>query len=228
MRASSLIPTRSTKWTLPGFPDTFRRRCSAAGPGFRSPEPRGGSRSRVPRLLFRPVLSNFLKHIVQRPWRSHRVRRARKLFEAAIVRKDRGDYEGARRGLEHAIFLDPEHADAYRWLGVLLAREQDYAGAAANMERALALNPETRGGWMDLGAVYYFQGDLKRAGASYRAALIAAPESGSAHGNLGKVLKEDGRFDEALLYLRSPYVRDPLSEGVFRNMANTLFHMHLC
>jgi tetratricopeptide (TPR) repeat protein len=174
------------------------------------------------------VLSNFLKHIVQRPWRSHRVRRARKLFEAAMGRKDRGDYEGARRSLKHAIFLDPEHADAYRWLGVLLVREQDYAGAAAHMERALALHPEMADGWMDLGAVYYFQRDLNRAGASYRAAVSAAPESAPAHGNLGKVLKDAGRFDEALLHLRCAYEIDPWSEGVFRNLIITLVDLDSC
>lgn len=168
------------------------------------------------------MLSDLLGFLLRSPLRTLRVRRARALFEAGMAQRIRGDYNGARRSLERAIALDPENANAHRWLGRLLARDQSYTASAQHLERALTLKPDIPGAWMDLGSVYYLQRDLAKAAASFRAELDHAPDSLLAQFNLGLVLKETGRVEEALMHLRRAYELAPEGEGMLRNLVVTL------
>ncbi len=174
------------------------------------------------------MLSSLVKHLIRRPWQARRARQAVRSFDAGRARIESQDFSGARKDLEKAVALDPGHALAHRWLGVLLVREHDYSQAAEHLERALALNPGLPDGWMDLGTVYYLRRDLNRAAACYRAVVEAEPDAAPAHGNLGVVLKDAGRLDEALVHLRRAHGIDPSGEGVFRNLVSTLVEADQC
>ena len=56
----------------------------------------------------------------------------------------RGDLETAAAKLRHAVQLQPESADAQRYLGEVLEKKGDLAGASAAYRKALELNPSTR------------------------------------------------------------------------------------
>jgi tetratricopeptide (TPR) repeat protein len=174
------------------------------------------------------MLSDLVKYLIRLPGRARRARHALRAFDASRARFDSQDFSGARKELEKAIALDPEHALAHRWLGVLMVREQNFSGAAEHLERALALDPGLPDGWMDLGAVYYLQRDLNKAGACYRAVVEAQPDSAPARGNLGIVLKDAGRLDEALVHLRRAHELDPGGPGTLRNLVSTLVEADLC
>src|SRR5688572_27103066 len=143
------------------------------------------------------MLANILKYLVQRPRHAHRARRARELFDAGSVQRDRGDFDAARRSYEQAVELDPDHAGAHRWLALMLVREQAFAAAIMHLEQALARDPGIPDGWIDLGVLYYIQRDLLKAAVCLRTALESDPDAVVAHTNLGVVLREAGRPEEA-------------------------------
>lgn len=135
-----------------------------------------------------------------------------------MARRASGDESGSVQRLTSAIALDPNHARAHYWLGVILARRRSYDDSARHLERALVLDPYIEGGWLDLGNVHYWRGDFGKARASFRAALAAAPDSPAALSNLGLLLKEAGQFDEALVHLRRAFELDPDTESPLRNL----------
>jgi tetratricopeptide (TPR) repeat protein len=174
------------------------------------------------------MLSGLFKSLLRAPFQEGRARRAKELFETGLAQKDSGDTASARRSFEKSLALDPDHADAHYWLGVLLTREKSYSEAARHVESALALNPAIEGGWIDLGSIHYLQRNLARAGASFRAAIAAEPSSVLAHGNLGIVLKESGHRTEALEHLRRAYELAPEGAGTLRNLVVTLVEFDRC
>lgn len=169
------------------------------------------------------MLSDFYKSLAGWITRGRRARRAMALFGAGLARKDAQDFDGARRRFEEALSLDPGHAAAHHWLGIMLARDPSrYADAARQIEQALALDPAIPDGWIDLGTVHYVARDLSKAAACFRAALAAAPDSPMGHVNLGVVLKEAGRAEEALVHLRRAHELAPDQEGTLRNLVSSL------
>lgn len=174
------------------------------------------------------MLADLLGSLLRYPLRARRARLARKQYETAVAQKDAGEFDGARRNLERAVALDPDHAGAHYWLGIVLAREQAYADSAAHLERALALDPAIPDGWIDLGNVYALQRDFSRAEASYRAALAADPDRALPRVNLGHVLKETGRLDEAVAHLRRAYESAPEMENALRNLVSALIESDQC
>lgn len=139
-----------------------------------------------------------------------------------MARREAGDDAGAVKSLLNAIAIDPNHAGAHYWLGLILARRRSYEDSARHLERAMVLDPYIEGGWVDLGNVHYWRGDRDRARASFRAALRAKPDSVSALSNLGLLLKEAGQFDEALAHLRRACELAPDAESPLRNLMLTL------
>lgn len=175
------------------------------------------------------MLSNLFRSLLGRTTQGQRVQRAKTLFDAGLAQRDAQDFDGARRSFEEALSLDPDHAAAHHWLGVMFARDPSrYADAARHVERALALDPAIPDGWMDLGTVHYLTRDFAKAAACFRAALAAAPDSAMAHANLGIVLKEAGRIEEALDHLRRAYALAPEAEGTLRNLVVPLVESDLC
>lgn len=163
-----------------------------------------------------------LGSLIRRSLRALLARLAERQFNAAMARRASGDESGSVQRLTNAIALDPHHARAHYWLGVILARRRAYDESARHLERALVLDPYIEGGWVDLGNVHYWRGDFGKARASFRAALAAAPDSAAALSNLGLLLKEAGQFDEALVHLRRARELDPDAESPLRNLMLTL------
>lgn len=174
------------------------------------------------------MLSSILGSILRHPLRSRRARLARKLYEDAIARKDAGDFDGARRGLERAVEMEPGRLEARHWLGILLARERDYAESTKHLEHALSLEPANIEIWIDLGNVHALNHDYAKAAASYRAALAVDPDSALAHLNLGYALKEGGFLDEAVGHLKTAYDLSPGIENGLRNLVTALIEADRC
>jgi tetratricopeptide (TPR) repeat protein len=174
------------------------------------------------------MLTNLLGSLFKYPLRARRSRVAKGLYETAIARKDAGDFDAALRGLQQVIALDPDHADANYWMGMILAKGRVFGPSAEFFERALKSNPHIPGGWTDLGVIHYFQGNMDKAGASFRAALAANPDSAIAHGNLGVVLRAEGHLQQALYHHRRAYELAPDGEGDLRNLVLVLVECDLC
>jgi tetratricopeptide (TPR) repeat protein len=174
------------------------------------------------------MLANILGSLLRYPLRARRARRAGALHDAAMAQKEAGDYAGARRSLEQAVALDPDHAQAHYWLGIALAREQAFAESATHLERALVLDPTIPEGWIDLGNVLALQRNFPAAVTAYRKALAAVPDSTLARLNLGHALKEMGHLQEALDHLRRVHELAPGTENAVRNLVSALIESDRC
>jgi tetratricopeptide (TPR) repeat protein len=171
------------------------------------------------------MLANILKSFVRG---SRHARRARELFDLGIEQKDRGDYAAARRSFEEAAALDPAHAEAHYWLGLLLTRDQEYPAAIIHLEQALVLDPKLPEAWVDLGVLHYLQRDLLKAAICLRTSLESNPDSDVAHTNLGVVLREAGRLEEGLVHARRAHELAPRSEKTVKNLVLALVETDRC
>ncbi len=115
---------------------------------------------------------------------------------------ERGDVAAARRELELATELRPDHQRAQYLLGLarLRAGEPDLALAA------LAMAPSVADARLLEGELYRRQGDLPAAGEAFRAAIESNLDEptlrGEAHRGLGAVYLGEGRVDRAVRELR--------------------------
>lgn len=174
------------------------------------------------------MLADLLDSLLRHSLRARRSRLAGKLLETAMAQKDAGNFADARSSLERALALDPNHAGAHYWLGIVLAREKAYADSATHLERALVLDSAIPDGWIDLGNVLALQREFPRAANAYRAALATVPDSALAHLNLGHALKEMGQLEEALGHLRRAYELAPGAENALRNLVSGLIESDRC
>ena len=82
-------------------------------------------------------------------------------FLARIARQ-LNDVERARREIDNALKLNPQHADGWAELGLLQTRGGQYDAAAQSLERALSLDPENYAATANLAALYTRTKDPRR------------------------------------------------------------------
>jgi serine/threonine protein kinase/Flp pilus assembly protein TadD len=118
------------------------------------------------------------------------------------------DYDGAARSLRRAIALDPNDADAYNSLGLVMGEWNCPEEARCAYIAALAIRPmfET---WANLGLLDADSGDLAAAELELRAALEFAPRDILLRTTLARVLEEKGNRREALAQAETAVGNDP-------------------
>lgn len=95
------------------------------------------------------------------------------------------------------IELDPMHADALHWLGVLEGQNGNLAGAVALLQRSVASNPDDPVAYNDLGTAQRGLNCREQALESYARALALKPDYAKVYSDRGAVLHELLRLDEA-------------------------------
>ncbi|MBM3348005.1 MAG: tetratricopeptide repeat protein, partial [Betaproteobacteria bacterium] len=93
--------------------------------------------------------------------------------------------------------LDPQHADALHWLGVLEGQSGNLAAAVDLLERAVASNPQDPVAFNDLGTAQRGLNRREQALESYARALDVKPDYAKVYSDRGAVLHELMRLDEA-------------------------------
>ena len=93
--------------------------------------------------------------------------------------------------------MEPDHADALHYLGVMASQMGNHETAVGLMRRSIDADPSNAVYYNNLGKVLNEQGKLDEAIASCNKALSLKPDYAMAHNNLGVALKEQGRLDEA-------------------------------
>ena len=92
-----------------------------------------------------------------------------------------------------ALSLDPNNAEAYRFLGLALFVNDKYSAALNALHKSLARDPKRADTYYDLGLIQVAEDDLQAAAESYRKAIQLNPHLGEAQTSLGAVLRVLGQ-----------------------------------
>lgn len=109
--------------------------------------------------------------------------------------------EGARDAYDHALALNPAHAEAHLNLGRLLHESGDVDGAEAHYRAALQADPESARAFYNLGVALEDRERKPAALEAYEAALRLDPGLAVAHFNASRLHEAQGHEAEALRHL---------------------------
>jgi len=121
--------------------------------------------------------------------------------------------QDAPQGLERAIRLEPEDAEAWHLLGRYWHynfEQQDVTRAVSCYQHALAINPRAAEVWLDLAQAYEDEGRMEEASSAYRAARNAYPVSAEISWREGNYLLRQGKTAPAFADFRRAVSGQPL------------------
>lgn len=115
-----------------------------------------------------------------------------------VVRKERGDFDGALADFREALRLDPENARAYYNRAHAKHNRGKLEGAVADYTEALRIAPEFVAAYGGRGNARWQRGDLDGALADYNVAIRTDPQHTGAYYNRGRVKQAKGDLQGAL------------------------------
>lgn len=121
----------------------------------------------------------------------------------------RGRADDAKRHLERAAALLPDHPEAHSALAVANLATGDVAAAIAGFERARQLEPNDPDRLDNLGTAYMMSGDVAAAVRVYQRAAALAPNDARINGDLGTALLSAGQLQAAMPYLTRAHALAP-------------------
>jgi tetratricopeptide (TPR) repeat protein len=117
---------------------------------------------------------------------------------AAIEQHQQGCLDRAAEAYRAILSQDPEHADAWHLLGVVLHQQGDHGGAAERIGRAIALAPGVAAYHANLAEAYRALRQYDRAIGCCRVALRLKPDCAEAANHLGLALLAQGKTAAAV------------------------------
>ena len=93
---------------------------------------------------------------------------------------------------------NPQHADAWNNLGVILQAQGKLDDARAAFQKQVEVNPTHADAWDHLGEVWQAQGNLEEAIRAYQQQVAVMPNHEKAWHNLGLAFQRQGKQDKAL------------------------------
>ncbi|MDP6651616.1 MAG: tetratricopeptide repeat protein, partial [Gammaproteobacteria bacterium] len=131
-------------------------------------------------------------------------------------------HDAAITNFNHAIGIDPNHAEAYSNLGILLKQKGDLGAAIESYTRAIEIKPDYAEAHSNLGNALLDKGNPTAAISSYNWAISFKPDYVDAHYNLGNALKETGDLTRAIeSYNRAIGIKPGYAKTHY-NLGNTL------
>lgn len=125
----------------------------------------------------------------------------------AFYQRELGDDGAALASFRQATRLDPEYAEAWLGLGILLDDQGDAASLPA-LERAVTLEPESVEAWKRLGDAQAARGRYHQAIDAYERGLALQPHHSRLAFHRCRALGALGHFDEAVASTPRAIVRD--------------------
>lgn len=126
------------------------------------------------------------------------------LWEAAIhynrgnAKLEKGDYEGAIAGYDHAIVIAPNDSEAFCNRGIAKYNTDDYDGAIADYDRAIAIDPNLAIAYTQRGNAKDESGNPHGAIEDHDRAIALAPDSADAYYNRGHTKNRMGDYEGAI------------------------------
>ena len=104
--------------------------------------------------------------------------------------------------LRRTLRLNPSHAEAHYWLGIICQQKGAAKEALKHLKKAVALVPASADCFNALGIAELQLGDLEAAERSFKRARELNPALAAVHYNLASALRAHGKWDEAVASLR--------------------------
>lgn len=120
-----------------------------------------------------------------------------RLYHDALDLHRNGRLADAEARYRQLLAVQPRHAQALHYLGVLCHQTRRHDEAVKLIAAALELAPRDADYLNNYGLALRAAGRLDEAAAAYRAAIAQSPMDMDLHNNLGNACQELGRFEEA-------------------------------
>jgi Flp pilus assembly protein TadD/NAD-dependent SIR2 family protein deacetylase len=143
---------------------------------------------------------------------------ALKFFSQAYKAQEAGDLSKAEELYGKVIELNPNDADAYSNLGLLLSDTERKDEAEAAYRKAIELNPNYAIAYNNLGNLLNDTERKDEAEAAYRKAIELNPNDADAYSNLGLLLSDTERKDEAEAAYRKAIELNPNDADAYYNL----------
>ncbi len=130
----------------------------------------------------------------------------------AMALNARGETKEAVAALREAIRLQPDYAEAYNDLGIILAAGNDLDGAVAQYREAIKYYKDYSRANLNLGNALRKKGDAAGAAAAYREVVRIAPDFPGGYVNLGLALKDANDLPGAAAAYRKALAMKPTAE----------------
>ncbi|NPT41964.1 tetratricopeptide repeat protein [Paraburkholderia sp. 1N] len=144
------------------------------------------------------------------------------LINAALEAHQAGRFNDAEPFYREALALDPAHAEALHYFGVLQHQRGDHVFAAELMSEALKLDRTDAVCWSNRGLVAAALGHPQEAMICYDQALQLEPDFADARNNFGVALQAQGAFDEAIGQYRLALAVNPSLVDTHLNLGTAL------
>jgi len=144
------------------------------------------------------------------------------LFAQALRHHQAGQLGEADRLYRQILQVDPNHADALHFLGVLAHQAGRNEAAVELIGKAIALHGRAPAFHNNQGNALKALGRLDEAAASYKRALTYKPDHVEAHYNLGIVLQSQNKLDEAAASYGRALSHKPDHASAHNNLGNIL------
>jgi len=146
-------------------------------------------------------------------------------FDLALQHHQAGRLAEAEALYREILTLQPNHADALHFIGIIFHQTGRHDLAIGLIGRSIGLNPNNPAAHGNLGEACRATGRLDEAMAAYHRAIALHPAYPEAHNNLGNVLRDQGRMDEALEAYRRAIELKPDDSQFHNNLGNALREM---
>ena len=128
----------------------------------------------------------------------------------------------ARAYFEQALVLNPQHHEAFCWLGLTYRNQQDPQTALGYLLRGLQIKPDYQPGWGMLGGVYHSVGRQHEAEGCFMRALAITPENALAWNNLANTYLDAHELEEAEKVMRVALQLNAKEPNLWNNLGNIL------
>jgi predicted O-linked N-acetylglucosamine transferase (SPINDLY family) len=131
------------------------------------------------------------------------------LFDQALAHHRAGRLKQAATAYREILRLQPNHPDAFNFLGLTVQQQGDHTQAIELFSKAIHIRPKAPFFRLNQGNSLRDLGRLDEAIAEYRTAISLDPTFAEAHHQLGNALKSQGHYGEASGCLREAARLDP-------------------
>ena len=145
-----------------------------------------------------------------------------KSFQLAVRYHQAGRLGEAEALYRQILAVQPDHADALHFLGVIAHQIGHHDVAVERIRQALVVAPNDAAAHSNLGEAYRAMGRFDEAIASYRRGLALEPDRPEIHNNLGLALAEQDKLDEAVAAHRRALALKPDYPEAHLNLGTAL------